>query len=1263
MDDLDRAPGRIQDAFRELAGGPPRAPLLVLTTATEPDGIAANEMLALGGLAPDAAAALARFHAGARDGGDLPVDRIVEETGGVPALVQQAAANWTRARAMRRLGDAAARTSAERVEWRLAEDDLATSVVEVQSLHERAATAAGDRRLPGCPFKGLASFDVEDAAVFFGRERLVADMVARLPGARLMGVVGPSGSGKTSAMRAGLLATLAAGVLPGSESWPLVVIRPGHRPMHTLEQATADLPARGRWVLAVDQFEEVFTACRDEHERASFVSAVVGCARDARRKALVIVAIRADFYGHCAGYPELSRMLGANHVLVGPMARHELRRAIELPARHAGLDVEPELVDALIADVEAEPGGLPLLSTALLELWQHRDGRRLHLGAYEQTGGVRGAVARLAEAAYTRLDDEQREQARRILLRLSGDEGVRARVPIAELGDAEAVLAVLARERLITIGEGEVEVAHEALLREWPRLREWLEEDAEGRRVHRQLTHAARDWDAAGRDRSELYRGARLAAALDWAATHTAELNATERDFLDDSRAASERDQRRLRAVLAGVAVLLALAVIAGLVALAQRGNARDEARAAAAQRLGAQALVEDDLDRSLLLARQGMALDDSAQTRGNLLAALLESPAAIGVLRGDGDRLISLAVSPDERTLAFIDHDGTLTFIDTRTRRPTGRPSTIPGHAGVIIDAAIRLDHLQFSPDGARIAVGGGEPVVLDARTHRVLVPLRIRPERFIYGLRFSRDGRTLLAAVAVPPEFRPTIQSFDARSGRPLGPERQLGDSGEAIPIISGAGRQLATSVGGGPTAIRDARTLRPLRPIPFDARQVTLSPDDRTLLVGGGDGSVRFLDLVSGEVTVASGRHDGRVVRAVFSDDGGTAISAGAEGRLIVWDVSRAATVETLEGHAGQITGMAISRDGATLYTSALDGKVIIWDLAGTRRLVRPFTVGRDSDEAPRYALSPDGRVLAIGRLDGTVTLFDTQTLRALSTFPVVPEGPVRGMGYVPGGRLLVVGGDEGFLALVDPHRGKIVKRLPGHRDTVFTPGISADGRLMAVASGFDTVRLHSLPSGRRTGRPLRGTVGDISLSPDGRTLSVTRPPDGGVEIRDVPTLKRRTVLPASESVWDLASFTPDGRYVVGGSYKGWARLWSTETWKPASRRFTGHAGRVEWQSMSPDGRTLATGGPDGTVRLWDLPTQQSLGAPLPGRTDRYLVPQFTPDGAHLFAIATGRAYRWDVRPSSWARHACAVAGRTLTRTEWKDALPERDYDPAC
>ena len=360
-------------------------------------------------------------------------------------------------------------------------------------MRERAQLAGSDA-LPACPFKGLASFDVEDAPVFFGREQLVADMIARLPGARLMGVVGPSGSGKSSALRAGLLAALADGVLPGSERWPQALIRPGAHPLAALERATAELPAGERWIVAVDQFEEVFTACRDAAERAAFVDALVACARDTRRRTLVLIAVRADFYGHCARFPELSRLLGANHVLVGPMRRHELRRAIELPARRAGLRVDPELVDALLADVEGEPGALPLLSTALLELWQARDDRRLTLSAYERTGGVRGAVARLAEGAYERLDAPQREAARRILLRLAGDGGVRVRVPLAELpGDVHDVLSVLAGDRLITIGEGAVEVAHEALLREWPRLRAWLDEDADGRRLHRHLTDAARE--------------------------------------------------------------------------------------------------------------------------------------------------------------------------------------------------------------------------------------------------------------------------------------------------------------------------------------------------------------------------------------------------------------------------------------------------------------------------------------------------------------------------------------------------------------------------------------------------------------------------------------------------------------------------------------------------------------------------------------------------------------------------------------------------
>jgi WD40 repeat protein/DNA-binding SARP family transcriptional activator len=1292
LDDVDRAGEEGLAATRDL--GSAAAPMVVLATASEPAiaaSLRADATLRLAPLDAEGVRAVARLYVGGRDDLDIPVEQLAAASGGVPLQLHRAARRWARTETARRLGAAADRAAGERTGLRATEAELAGDVVELQALREPAEPRKRETGLVACPYKGLASFDVEDADFFYGRERLVAEMVARLAGAPLLGVVGPSGSGKSSALRAGLLAALAAGVLPGGDRWPVALLRPGEHPLGALERASAEVGS-GRRVIAVDQFEEIFTACREESERTAFADALVTAARYERRPALVLVAVRADFYGRCAAYPELARLLGANQVLVGAMRRDELRRAIELPALHAGLRVERDLVDSLVADVEAEPGALPLLSSALLELWQHRDGHTLRLITYEQTGGVHGAVARLAERAYRRLDPERQEVARRILLRLAGpgerDAVVRRRVPLTDLdGDRDErvadVLSALAADRLVTIGAGEAEVAHEALLREWPRLRGWLEEDAHGRRLHHQLSAAAREWEAGGRDAGDLYRGARLASALDWCTAHEADLNVSERAFVADSRAASERSQRRLRMGLVGMACVVLVAVIAGVVALRERGNARDQAVAADAQRLGAQALLEDDLDRSLLLAREGLELHDSVQTRGNLLAALLKNPAAIGVLRGGGNRVTSLDLSPDGRTLAFLDDNATLRFLDTRTRRPGARPQVVVGGRDVArssLASEALGSVVQFSDDGSLLAVGGYEPVVMDARTHRVLA--RLPTHTLAYRLRFSPDGRTLFVALGGPGDGNTLVQRFDARSGRPLGARRYVSLRPAWVSLmLTRDGRRLVTSSEDSPTVIRDARTLRPLKRLSFRAEQAVLSPDDRTMLVGGSDGSVRFLDLVSGTVRTASGRHDGAVVRAIFSADGRTAVTTAQDNRAIVWNVERATAEEMLEGHAGQVTGLELSRNGKSLYTAALDGTVLIWDLGDARRLGRPFDVGGDSQvEVPHrrpsypelshpilsYGMRPDGRILAAGHGDGTVTLIDTGTLRPVSSFRAVPHGPVRGIAYMPGGRLLVVGGDNGFLVLVEPGSGRRVKRLAGHRGTVLAPSFSADGRLMATLSGGDSVKLWSLRSGRPRGRPRSYSPAagptDVSLSPDGRTLAVTS--TLGIEILDAATLRPRSTLPGTKTVRSLARFTPDGRFVVGGSAQGWARLWSTETWRPATRPLGGHTGEVLWQSTSPDGRTLATGSTDGTVRLFDLRTQQPLAAPLPGLPNRPVAPQFTPDGAYLFAITdTGRAYRWDLRPSSWARHACAVAGRTLTRTEWDDALPGREYDPAC
>ncbi len=351
---------------------------------------------------------------------------------------------------------------------------------------------------------------------------------------------------------------------------------------------------------------------------------------------------------------------------------------------------------------------------------------------------------------------------------------MRRRVPLEELDadrddDVRRVLDVLADSRLVTIGEGSVEVAHEALLREWPRLRGWLEEDAEGRRLHRHLAIAARDWQATGRDPGELYRGARLAAMLDWVTTHDAELKASERAFVDASRAQSEaeaararRTNRRLRVLLGSALALLALAGGAGALFFGQRGEARDQARVADARHLGTQALVEADLDRSLLLARQGVELEDSVETRGNLLAALVRSPAAIGVTRVGHGRLNSIAMRPDRRVLVVGDEHGNVSFLDPGSGRETRpRYNARTSYIGQLV----------FNPSGSRLLVGGyGVLRLLDGRTFRELATLHV-PERnpqFI-DVAFSPDERKLVAMYE--DSAKHTLLRFDGRTGRSVG------------------------------------------------------------------------------------------------------------------------------------------------------------------------------------------------------------------------------------------------------------------------------------------------------------------------------------------------------------------------------------------------------------------------------------------------------------------------------------------------------------
>jgi WD40 repeat protein len=683
-----------------------------------------------------------------------------------------------------------------------------------------------------------------------------------------------------------------------------------------------------------------------------------------------------------------------------------------------------------------------LLSTALLELWQKRQDNALALASYREFGGVHGAVARLAEDSYAHIPDGRKQLVRAVLLRLVGEgEGeapVRRRASLAEFDlarnqDVADVLATLADSRLVTVGEGSVEVAHEALLREWPRLREWIEEDTEGRRLRRHMTQAATEWDAAGRDQGELYRGARLAAALDWTADHDLDLNQLERAFVTESREVSEQEtkrarraNRRLRALLAGVAVLLAAAVAGGMFAVVQRGEARDAETAQLTQRLGAQALVEEDLDRSLLLARQAVAIEDSPQTRGYLLAALRRAPAAIGIMHGHGGEPRGIAISPDGRTLVLAGGGGVL-FFDAATYERVGEPLRVAGE----------VESLAYRPDGRTLAVGGDLFVRLfDARTREQLAETALGGVAM--RMAFTNDGSRL---VVLSPPGQPQdlggadaqITIRDAATLKPIGlsiqPEAFVGayvGIYYASPhfALTADDRSLITASEDGELAWWDLRSgkKRRTQTIAPGLHALALSPDGLTVAVGI-DRGVQLVDLGARTVRTATRGLTGSPNWVLFSPDGKTLVSTNLDGTVTLWDVGSATPRDTLRGHSNSAQQPVFSPDGGMLYTVSHDGTAIAWDLTAERGLGRPFTFTHDRTfSAAGYdghpgEFSPDSRLIAVGLKGQGVALWDARKLTPVGAPLLETGGEVKALVFSPDGRTLAAVTAGGSLTLWD------------------------------------------------------------------------------------------------------------------------------------------------------------------------------------------------------------------------------------------------------
>lgn len=1156
-----------------------------------------------------------------------------------------------------------------------------------ENLPEHPGRIAAGIPLPN-PYKGLRPYQEADANDFFGRESLVNTLIHRVSAARFLAVVGPSGIGKSSVVKAGLLPALRQGAIPGSENWYIAEMVPGAHPFEELEQALSSVAvnppasliepmekdARGllrtirrilpaeegvQLVLIIDQFEELFTLVENEDRRKHFLESLLVAVSAPRTPLRVIVTLRADFYDRPLQYQPLAAWFKQHTELVLPLTRDELMWAIQEPAQRLGVRLEDGLVAEIIADVNEQPGALPLMQYALTETFAARRSGWMTRQAYTIIGGVLGAMTRRADEIYRGLSPDEQELVRQIFLRLvtvgEGTEDARRRVRLAELheiaveleladGRVSALLEIFGAARLLTFDrdpatrEPTVEVAHEALLRRWDGLQRWLNEYRDDIRLQRQLASAAADWEAAGRDEGFLLHGAKLSQYEAWQQEAKLPLMVHERTFLETSlsyqRTKEKEEADRRRRELETAQHLAAL----------ERQRAQEQAHAASRLRrrawwlAGALAIASVLAVLTLFAGRQALKNEEIAE-RSALVSQSLALASGAQAARADDNHDLALALA-----LAANEIEQPPAFVE----RTLYEIAMAPGTVRQIVGGGGWRWAMDAHP-GNRIAASGADDMIVilwDYTTGEEIMRLEGEHSDSIGGVRFTPDGRFLLSGA-----YDDWMILWDIQSGNPV--RRMLNPTGDVNGLdISPDGRLAVAGTEYGIATLWDLETGDQVGALTHNPElqilPVAFGPDGRLVATGAEDGTIIIWDVAKQTpVHRLDGIESGGVVFGLdFSPDGQLLAVAGQSDAIRLFDVRTGEQVGVLPGHPDWVFDVDFSPDGSQLVVGTRDGAVMLWQVADQQVL--------------RTLYAKDGRTLNVAFVDALTVISSASTgnLRVWTMADSRLSRSLRAEDFLvsmaqDADRNQVALGFDGKIRLMNLETGELARQIEAGEGSVTALAFSPDGTLLLSAQqgGAPLSPVIGLSLWDvRTGDEIRQFVGHtqrvhrLAFSPDGSSF-LSASDDKQVMLWDAATgdILFRTINP--DDTGNAVVFSPDGaqfaagfgtfRFVAQGNYlDNSIRLWDTTTGEEVAR-LEGHTDAVVSLAYDPTGRYLLSGSIDTSLRLWELSSGKMIRR-FVGHSSGVMSMAFSPDGR--FAVSgsqDGTLIVWEVETGELIR----------------------------